>query len=361
MANNSVAKPLQFCLQVTRALDQVGPAPINIMENANVLDALRSPSNLAGWNELDRVSLPGKTAPGTTVGGTKVYLEYEKPYCAGGESSNTAVCDATSTTNEEKGWLEVVVNKVAERNFTVTKEEFATFCETPNERVMNILKRKAYEIKMEINEEAIKALYAHCGVYKSSGLSSLGATAKNITMINSSGNFMATGLAKIKREYRLSNWTGKNFVFGGDVVATSLDVRALQGMGQNGQNITEDIFVTMDYIYDNSLDVVMQDLEGDELSHGLTMPVASFVMQEHYLHEGYQTDNESDVIRNKMTIDGLTFDYAMVYDKCGGPDKAGIWKVQLKKLYGFGGIPAAAYCGEKGLTYHWLFNSEFEI
>jgi len=348
-------KPELFCLQVTRVIDQMPHSPINVKASTNVLDTVMSASNTAGWAEINRVSLPGKPAPnGTTEGGPKIWLQYEKPYCDGGESNDISVCDATGTTEEEQAWLAVNINKVAERHFTITKAEFANFCESPNDRLMDQLKRKAFEIKREINSEAIKALYAIANPY-TDGTASIGATTKELTVISPEGNIIPAGFAKINGEYARANYSGRLLTFGGETLRTYIDVKGYQGMSMNSVGANVDPLANMPFTYDNQFDTIFQTLDSNDFSHGFTLPLGAFVMQEWFDHEGYGLESLDTVIRNKMTIDGITYDYSMVYDPCGGSEKTGIWKVQLKKRYGFGSIPNTAYCDNQGLNFHWLF------
>lgn len=353
MALSVTTKPEQFCLNITKSLDQVTSAPINVMEATNILDVVMSSENKVGWNEINRVSFPGKKAPGGSSA-SKITVEYEKPYCRGGSSGDTSVCDATGSTTEEMGWLEVDIDQVGERHFTVTKEEFAAFCNAPNDRVMSQLKRKAFQIKQEINDNLIIALYGANNPYFG-GISSVGATTKTINILNPDGNIVNTQYAKIKQEYRKANYSGKLYTFGGETLANYIVVKGLQGLSQNSVGANVDPLMNMPFIYDVAFDTNLQTLESDENSHGITVPQGGFQIQEWFDHEGYGVESLETVIRNKMTIDGVTYDYSMVYDPCGGSEKTGIWKIQLKKRYGFGFIPASAYCDGQGLNFHWIF------
>lgn len=358
MSLNSISKPIEFCLRLNRMLDSVPAAPKNVFEKTNVLDKVMSAENRTGWTVSDVTDLAGKQVPDGQEGTVaKIYMEYEKPYCAGGESSDDALCDLdASATSDPKGYLEMTINKVAERHFTVSKADFAALCENPDERIANVLRRKAYEIKHEINVEVIKYLHGIAAAY-TDGNPSIGETAKSVTVIDQNGNIVPAGFAKINTEYRKSFYDGKVLQFGGETLAKYVDVKMYQGMSMNSVGANTDPLAVMPFTYDSQFDRQFQTLEGDALSHGITLPIGGVHLQEFYLHTGFRREvNQPDVARIKMMIDEMEFDYGMIYDKCGGADKTGAWTIQIKKHYGLASIPAAAYCNSQGLAFHWLFN-----
>lgn len=358
MALTAVSKPAEFCLRITQMLDNNPAAPKNVMEKPNVLERVMASDNAGLWETSSITDLAGKQVPNGGEGVVaKVYLEYEKPFCAGGSSTSTALCDITSTpTDDPKGYLEMTIDKVAERHFTISKAEFAAICENPDARMANKLRRIAFEIKHEINRELIKYLHAISGSYPD-GDASIGATAKALTVISPEGNIVPAGFAKIKEQYRKAFYEGTILQFGGETLAKYLDVKGLQGMSQNSVEANVDPLAMMPFTYDTQFDSQFQTLEGDTNSHGVTLPLGGVHVQEWFLHTGFRREVDNpNVARIKMMIDGMEFDYGMLYDPCGGADKTGGWTIQLKKHYGFASIPAAAYCDSKGLVYHWLFN-----
>jgi hypothetical protein len=352
MALTTRNKPEQFCIQAMISLEKNPVAPRKIQAATNVLDRIIKADNAAGWAELNRVSFPGKPAPNGTDSGPRIYMEYDLPYCDGGSSSATNICDvADAQTTEQKGWLEVNINKVAERHFTITKEQFANFCETPDERTADMLKRKAFEIKREINKECIQELYAVAAACKyADGTATVGNSTKAVTVINQDGNIIPAGLAKITGLYSRADFSGELMTFGGETLRNYFDIKMFQGMSMNSVGANKDPFDMMPFIYDNQFDSEFQTLEGGTDSHGVTVPIGALNFQEWYDNTGYNRESFEDHIATTMEIDGIKYDYNMAYDKC---DK--LWKVQLIKKYGFGSIPASAYCGGNGLVWHWLF------
>lgn len=358
MALNSVSKPTEFCLRIAEMLDNNPAAPRNVMQETSVLNRITAPDNVAGWDIASVTDLAGKQVPTGAEGVVaKMYLEYEKPLCKGGESSSDKLCDITTgATADPKGYLELTINKSAERHFVVTKAEFAALCETPDMRVADKLRRIAFEIKHEMNTELIKYLHGISGNYYD-GTASLGETAKTVTIIDNNGNIVNAGYTKILKEYRKVGFKGQVLNFGGDTLASYVDARGLQGMSMNSVGANVDPLSVMPFTYDNSFDLEFQLLEEDEDSHGVTVPLGGVHMQEYFLHTGVNIETQHpEITRMKMLIDGVTYDYGMKYDPCGGADKMGAWVVQLKKHYGFASIPAAAYCDSKGLNFHWKYS-----
>jgi hypothetical protein len=357
---NTTTKPIEVCQRIVRSLDSNAASPRNVMADANVLDRIIAPDNVAGWEVSNTTDLAGKPAPNNQVGSiAKVLLTYEKPFCAGGTSSNTKLCDVNAGSAEDpNGWLELTVDKYAERHFVLTKEEYNNRCENPDAWITNKLRRLAYEIKQEINSNIITELHGLADNYATDGTPSIGVTAKPVTIVDPNGNIFNAGLTKIKKEYRKANFKGNTLIFGGDMLATYMDLKDLAG---RNPSITEpgsmDPLATMPFIYDSQFDAEFQDLEEDENSHGISIPLGGFYMHQWFLHTGYRREvTDPNVVRIKMMIDGMEFDYGMLYDPCGGPDKTGGWKFQLSKHYGFASIPANIYCNGQGLNFHWLFN-----
>lgn len=352
----AATKPEQFCLQVIQNLKSRS-APINVKQKANFLDKIASQANMAGF-EYDSMQFPGKTAPSGTqpklANTPTLFYEYEKPFCKGGTSSSTtSICDVTGSTAEQKGWMQVGIGKIAERHFTMTMEEFNSFCETPDDRKMTMIRRKAFEIKMEINREAIKAAYLECDAYVG-GASSLGAGARTLNVVNSAGNALNADFAKIAKEYRKALYDGQIMTLGGETLADYTNVKMLQAMGTNGQGAMDPQELFGDtFLYDTEVDPIIEGLIGvgaTGKSHGITLPYGNFGFFEWFEFRNYKEISLDNHVATTMMIDGMRYDYEINFDPC---DK--IWKIQLKKYYDFGAIPNSAYCNGQGLMFHWNF------
>lgn len=351
------SKPADVCQRIVRSLDKNPVAPKNFMSDTNVLDRIMASDNRAGW-EVDSVTdLAGKPAPSGGMGiAAEMLMKYEKPYCPGGSSSNTKLCDITSGgVSDQTGWMKLLIDKEAERHFTVSKVEFDEKCAGPMDWVTDKLRRLAYEIKHEINIELIQFLHGKADSYID-GTPSVGGTARTINIVDPNGNIVNAGYSRILQEYRKAHFKGQVLQFGGDMLATYMDVRGLQGMSMNSVGAKVDPMKRLPFIYDSSFDLEFQTLESDTLSHGMTIPLGGVHMQEWYLHTGYRREVSENVVRIKMLIDGLEFDYGMIYDPCGGTDKTGAWKFQLVKRYGFASVPTNDRCDGQGVNFHWIFD-----
>lgn len=360
MASSVASKPELGCLQTIVSLNANPVAPTNIVQTPNVLRALMSERNMQYWNEIERITVPGKAKP--TVGAAKnaarfVY-EYETPMCAGGTSApSTNICAVDADTAETQKYLEVGVDKTAERHWSTPIDDFNNLCESPSQRRANFMRRKAFEILLEANTEAIQEMYANVNPY-SSGTASVGADTETVKVITSTGNIVNAGFAKIKGTYRKAYYNGPLYIFGGDKIATYFDVKDFQGLSQDGNGMV-DPFDAMPFIYDHSIDPELQTLEAatnPTASHGITIPVGGFGIAIYHQNEGAQALSLETRLSTTIDIEVLpglevTFDYDLKFDDCNK-----VYKEQLKLHYGFMSIPASEYCDSLGLNYHWLFD-----
>lgn len=352
MTLNISTTPMLFCMQAVESLDKHKAAPMNVMEDPAVVKRLLQSDNAGNWNTLSSIDVPGKplNSSSETANGVKVYMSYTKPYCAGGSSScATNVCDATGATTDDEGFLELLVDQCAERHFVVSNSEFNLLCKGPSERIASTMRRKAYEILKEINSAAIAELYAIINPYND-GQTGKGDQTKVCTVINQDGNIVPAGLVKIAKEYLLNGYSGNKLIFGGTALAEYFLTKMYQGGGANMTG-KEDFFANSPFVFDPTFDSVFQTLESDTNSHGISIPTGGLGIIEHYRNTGENKVMLGNRVATTMKIDGIDFDYDMYFDEC-----ALTWKIQLKKRYGFASIPKEAYCDEKGLVYHWLFD-----
>ena len=355
----NATRPEEFCGQIITTLSG-DAAPAMVKKDSAFIDRIAAADNMRAW-DLPNDIFEGKAAPyaGTPASRQKnvpvIYATYEKPYCAGGTSSPaTAICDVNGATADERGWLQVGIGETAERNFVLNHADFVNFCYGPNERRVDQLARKAYEIRQEINKKAIEAAYLDADPY-TDGVASIGATAKKLNIINAQGNAFGADYAKIRSEYRKSQYKGDVLVFGGEKVAEFMDVKILQGMGINGQGARDPQgLFGQNFVYDTDIDLVIEDIldvaaAGE--SHGLTLPLGHFGFFEWNEFGGDKALSMEHHVRTIVDIAGWNYDLEIAWIQCDA-----VWKIQLKKHYDFGSIPGAAYCNEQGLLFHWLFD-----
>ena len=93
-------------------------------------------------------------------------------------------------------------------------------------------------------------------------------------------------------------------------------------------------------------------LEGDTDSHSLSWIPGAFQMLEWYKYVGYNEElGKEDYTETTMTIDGITYDWSLYYDKCDH-----VWKYELSKNYDLWAIPDAAYepCWDFNMRLHFV-------
>lgn len=351
-----VTRPEEFCGHIVTMLG--GDArPDQVIANSAFADTIKSASNMAAF-DIPEEPFAGKSTP-TDVNPRvnnvpAIYVKYAKPLCAAGTSlPNRALCDVTGSTEHEFGYMQVPIGQIAERGFVMSMQDFNNFCEGPEERKVQTLRRKAFEIRQEINKAAISAAYLDADAY-TDGVASIGTSAKALNVITGNGNALNADFAKIRREYRKAKFQGNRILtFGGDTVAMYQDVRALQGFGIGQGGINPEQIMNAPFVYDNSMDVVIEDIldaNAQGKSHGLTLPEGYFGIFERYENTDYKQISLPNQIATTVEIEGWKYDMDLVWIEC---DK--VWKIQLKKWYDFGSIPNAAYCDGQGLLFHWVF------
>ena len=362
MGLSSISRPEQFCLRMTTMLDG-NAAPVNVKKESAVIDAIASPRNMDGFN-VAGVQNPtlGKTPPTATnpipANTAALTIEYDLPFCAGGTSAgSTKICDdfSASPGAHQYGYLQLGITKVAERHFQLSLDDFNQFCETPNERQAKLLRKLAYQIRQEVNSEAIKEMWIAADAYTDSTASNSHATVKTLNVIKSDGSALNADYAKLLAEYRKANYDGSIMVFGGETLATYRDVRALQTLGLGNQNaVNPELLLGNDLIYDSALDPLIQTQLGvnaDNKSKGISVALGNFGFFEWFEYKNYKELSFEDHVATTMVIDGWEYDVEIKFDKC---EK--IWKVLMKKYYDFGQIPHTAYCGSQGLMFGWTFD-----
>lgn len=149
-------------------------------------------------------------------------------------------------------------------------------------------------------------------------------------------------------EYQQAGFQGDKFIVGGETLGKYFFTN-MYGTNPNNPAQFENLDA-LPFIYDPAFDTQFQALASDSDSHGLSVPVGGMHFQEWFLNTGDQKLTLEDRVSTTMEIDGMEYDVDIYLDKC---DK--VWKVQLKKIYGVGHIPDAAYCDGNGLITHWLF------
>lgn len=345
-------KPELAYLQTLKSLKSNPAQPLNIKQDPIVFKRLMERDMKAAWELTTDPSVPGKnppSLPSANPGINKVrrFYKYEKPYCDEDvDDCTTKICDVDGSTEETTGYLAMDINMCASKSWTVGVDEFNSLLENPSERRADKIRRAAYALQVDANRKTIQNLYSHVSDY-ADGTSGLTAT-KTVTIISDKGDVLPVGMSKIKREYRESRFNGNHVIFGGEVAAQYFDVREMR-LSPEGKEGLSGSMSNLPFLYDYELDIQLQALAADTASHGLVVPVGSYFVDTWNEFEGYKRMIDDNYVYTTMIIDGVKYDYSMVFDHC---DK--VWKEMLTLHYGLGGIPDEVYCDGNGLIRHFI-------
>ena len=351
-------KPEMCYANTWKSLESNPAAPINILQGTQLLDSLMQNRFMAPWERVDDMSAPaiaGKaipTLPSVNPGINKMrmYYKYEKPYCETAIDTTCApdICVAAALTDEQTAYLASDFDQCVSDTWTVDEAQFDNLNETPSARRADMLRRKAYNLKLKANKIAIQQLYASVSDY-SDGSASIGATTKHVNIISSKMDISPAAMAKIAGEYRRESFNGQYVIFGGHTLADFYNVNRwrISPEGRIGTDLADS---SLPFIYDENFDSTLQVLEADTKSHGISVPIGSFGIDFWNEFTGYKVKSFEDMIKTTIVIDGMTYDYALFYDKCKGT-----YTEQLKLQFGFLSIPDVAYCNGRALIKHWTF------
>lgn len=340
------------------SLERNPASPRNILEGTQLLDTLMQNRFTSPWQQVDDMSAPaiaGKAKPslpsvnpGTNL--MRKYYMYEKPYCETDIDDTCApdICVAADLTEEQTSYLSSDIDQCVSDTWTVDEAQFDNLNETPSERRADMLRRKAYNLKLKANKIVTQQLYAAVSDY-SDGTASIGATTKHVNIISSDMKISPVAMAKIAGEYRRENFDGQYVIFGGHTLADFYNVNRWERSpeGRIGTDLNDS---SLPFIFDLNFDKTLQVLEADTKSHGISVPIGSFAIDFWNEFTGYKVKSFEDMIKTTIVIDGMTYDYALYYDKCKGT-----YTEQLKLHFGFLSFPDADYCNGRALIKHWTF------
>lgn len=353
MAFVSVSKPEAFlnaCLQCNVNLEDHPIAPSKMRPDTSFLNKVMSQENMRHWDiEGSQCTFPGKGKIGEG-NFPKVYVEYDAPNCD--EDCDTAaldVCNSTPTapdSQDYKRYKELQVNEYCGKSKRMTMDQLNNFCEAPADRQREELRRMAESVKRGINKQLLTNYVNGADPYPN-GDSSITNTA-TVTVINTEGNIVPAGYAAITSAYRKNHYSGPLCNIGGTTLASYFDVRAYQGAGMNGTG-TVDPFSNVQFSYDSYLDQQVQAVTGDTTaSYGIVFPEGAFGMYTWNQFTGYREESFEDLLRTTLEIDGMTYDFFLMYDK-----KCSEWIWSIGLHWCTLCWDEADYCDSLG--YKWLF------
>lgn len=351
MAVNLVPSEL-CCVHTQVALDNACHTPGGKFETTGMMAALTSASNTANFQQVTNAVRNAKARP--VSGLNQVEIEIEKPICGDGVDTRPDLCDPATNSESPYLYLQPTVEQVASRSFMITKDDFANICEMPNDRLAAQIRRQTEILKTYINRKLAELGYGLMGNYANGNLSTDPANVQFLPVINPNGTVNAVAWAKLKAEFRKQKCDSTPIVVGGDTLAMIEDVRMLGGIGpvggSAGQNINGLSAIKQHY-YDSQIDATIQGLAADTASHVLSWSPGAMQLLEWYDYVDYREEFKEDYSRTTITVDGITYDYSLNYDKC-----TSTWTVHISKHYDLFCIPDTAYdpCWDFNNKVHYL-------
>lgn len=349
---NAGKRTEKFCLKLEGSIANNPTNPVALRQKTGMLGRLMAPENRNAWDF--EIIAPGKNRPGT--GSVKAYAEYLKPYTTGtsyGEASLTVCSSSPATTSNYKN-LELSIDKVAGRPFTIGPDEFVDICEDPDNRRSETIDRFHYQIIRDINKEAITAYYSLADDYPVAGASPLGAGLKNVNLIDEDGHIRPVGYSKIIQTFRQANYDGGINLVGDVLLSGYMDAVKLAGRAQDrGDALTEAFrYLQADVATDMDLDSTFNDLDGTWATNSFVIAFPHGSMTIVFWNEftGKKEIIMEDYLQTTINYEGIPYDLQMKFEPCNGNNYPE-WNTVMKTHYAFAYIPAAEYQGGKGLKY----------
>lgn len=348
----------QCCLNLQVALDGISGenTPDAIRESFGMIDALRSGTNTAGFEAVPTATaFPGKRPPQTGGGAGNrptVEIKYIKPTRRTVATARTGLCATQTDLGDPYEYLTVPVTNDRALGGQFTKQDFDELCETPSERLAISVRQTALDLMRSINSQLITQAYALVGDY-ADGTSSSGATSKGVVLLNPDGHVNPAAMAAVKSQYRRQHTETNPIMVGGDMLGIWRDTRVMAGMGSNAIGAASNpLGVTggVETYVDFQVDPIVQGINTDTLNHAISWIPGAFQMLEWYEFVGYKEEiGKQDYTQTTITIDGMTFDWALRYDECNSR-----WNFELAKQFDLFAIPDASYT--QGGANVWPFN-----
>ena len=329
-------------------------APDAIQESFGFLNALISPQNTKGFEQIPVNNFPGKGALETGVGAAsrpRLEVRYIKPERQVVASARLGLCGVQAQRPDPYGYMDVTVEEDRALGGLFSKADFDELCETPSERLAISVRHTALDIMRAMNDELIAQAYALVGNY-ADATSSAGLTAKEIPLINGAGHVNPAAMAAVKSQFRRQHTETLPIAVGGDILGIWFDTRQMGGLGANAIGASASptaITGGVTSFVDFQVDSVIQGIETDTDSHLLAWIPGGYQLLEWFEYVGYKEElGKADYTETTITIDGITFDFSLKYDEC-----AHAWTYELAKQFDLFAIPDAAYTQGAAV---WDFN-----
>ena len=343
MATGILGASALCCLNTQIALDNLAATPAGRFEQSGVIQALKSPENTRSYEQVTNAVTESRRRPTTGTTPPTVEIKVRKPSCETVLTSKADLCDAGGATSDPYDYIETGVTRTVRLSGSITKAEFDDLCDNPDQRRVQKIADFAQDLEKEIGIILTQDIYTELGLY-ADATASTGATTKAIPIIGTDGQLNSAAYSRISSEFRQQGFRGRPIMVGGEKLAIAEDVRILGGTGTSlnlDPNAYRNVSNTYyDYDFDATVNT-LQSTTGD--SYAMTWTPGAIQMTEWYRNTGIFEEFKEDYVETKLTINGITYDYMMNYDKC-----THTWTFHLQKCFDIFAIPDAAYACSTG-------------
>jgi len=334
----SIISSALCCLNTQVALDNLAATPAGRIEESGMINALKSDANHRGYEQITNAVEESRRRAVAADTPPTVEVKIRKPSCETVATSAAALCDAADATVEPYQYLEPQVRRVVSLSGSMTKAEFDDLCESPDQRRVAVLQDYAEDLIKAMSIQLTTDTYAVLGDYADDDLST-GALTKDIPIIGTTGVLNSAAFARISSEFRQQGFRGRPIMVGGEKLAVAQDVRVLGGTGTSLNLNPNAALSSVNSWYDYDFDATVNGLQtttGE--SFAMTWVPGSVQMLEWYRNRGIFENFKEDYAETTLTINGITFDYLINYDKCTHE-----WTFTLQKWFDIFAIPDASY------------------
>jgi hypothetical protein len=313
--------PARCCLVIQQQLENMlrDKAPGAITEETGVINALISSLNTAGFEAVQTNAFPGKGLPTNGQSRPEVEIRFEKPVCGDVAEGQLELCD-TQEKEDPIGYrrFEIPADQAINSGFQIEQSDFDRICEGRDERVAQMVIRKAKQLRYALEKRIIQLFAARVGNYVNGANSLTNPKILNLFTVNSNGAYAnPNAFIEAKSQYRRMHTMTAPIIVGDDEVARWFDSRRMGGLGQNALFANPNDFGGFTPATSLFLNQVINGLTGNpgERNAISWLPgTAQLITWNKYV--GDREIARDDYFKSTIVIDGLRFDYTLNYDKC---------------------------------------------
>lgn len=340
MAVNPIARDF-CCIKVQQALDSITGVntPEFLRQETNgFMSALMSDNNTSGFSQVQtQIGNTGK-GPGTTGSNFRTSVEYRMRSCTTSVDVIPSLCDDGAETNSDIIASEVTVECSKSQEFWLNKEEFRQLCESPTDLQRDLLRDKIADLKRDINDDLITKYLTGLGNYYTNPGDvpvDSGLNPKTLLLFNASAQTNGLAMSPLFADYRKSGFSRAPIVVGGDMFerwqrAQNLFVGNDEGLDTGRMNTPPN---WIDYAVDQIIAV-----PGQQNLLSWVPGYIQFLEWTQFPAGSAYEELKEDYQQTTITVDGMTFDFSVNYDKCLGK-----WHFIITKIYDLFKTPPEAF------------------